>query len=144
MVFSVKSKRPPATNFRWMLKVKMAEVESRLGSFSIIKIGQTVIISPCDTRTKILEVLAKGPSTSEELAQKIGVSYSCVMDHMDFLETLGVVKALSKRPDEGRRRIYFHLSENPLEGIEQLFMTAPRNGRGRSTSIVRAQPPVPI
>jgi DNA-binding transcriptional ArsR family regulator len=140
----VNSKRPLATNFRRMLKVKMAEVESRLGSFSIIQIGQTVIISPCDTRTKILEALSKGPLTSERLARKIGVSYSCVMDHMDFLETLGVVKALSKRPEEGRRRIYFHLSEDPLEGIEQLFMTAPRNGRGRSTPIARAQPPVPI
>ena len=120
----------------------MAEVETRLGNFTIIKMGQTVLISPCDTRMKILEALSKGPLTSERLARKIGVSYSCVMDHMDFLETLGIVKALSKRPDEGRRRIYFHLSENPLEGIEQLFMTAPRNGRGRSTSLVRAQPPV--
>jgi predicted ArsR family transcriptional regulator len=113
-----------------MLKVKMAEIESRLGSFSIIKIGQTVIISPCDTRTKILEALSKGPLTSEQLAQKIGASYSCVMDHMDFLEMLGVVKALSKRPDEGRRRIYFHLNEDPLEGIEELFLTT-KTGRAR-------------
>jgi len=120
-----------------MIKVKMAEVETRLGNFTIIKMGQTVLISPCDTRMKILEALSKGPLTSERLARKIGVSYSCVMDHMDFLETLGIVKALSKRPDEGRRRIYFHLSEDPLEGIEQLFMTAPRNGRGRSAAIVR-------
>jgi predicted ArsR family transcriptional regulator len=118
-----------------MVKVKMAEVSSRLGDFTIIKVGQAVLISPCDTRMKILEALSKGPLTSERLAQKIGVSYSCVMDHMDFLETLGVVKALSKRPDEGRRRIYFHLNENPLEGIEQLFMTAPKNGRGRSASV---------
>jgi len=113
-----------------MVKVKMAEVSSRLGNFTIIKMGQTVLISPCDTRMKILEALSKGPLTSERLARKIGVSYSCVMDHMDFLETLGVVKALSKRPGEGRRRIYFHLSEDPLEGIEELFLTT-RTGRIR-------------
>ena len=116
-----------------MVKVKMAEVSSRLGNFTIIKMGQTVLISPCDTRMKILEALSKGPLTSERLARKIGVSYSCVMDHMDFLETLGVVKALSKRPDEGRRRIYFHLNEDPLEGIEELFLTT-KTGRARQGS----------
>jgi predicted ArsR family transcriptional regulator len=115
-----------------MLKVKMAEVESRLGSFSIIKIGQTVIISPCDTRMRILEALSKGPSTSEELVQKIDVSYSCVMDHMDFLEKLGVVKATLERNGGGRRRIYFHLNEDPLQGIEELFLTtkASRSRKG--------------
>jgi predicted ArsR family transcriptional regulator len=122
-----------------MIKVRMAAVSSRLGNFTIIKMGQTVLISPCDTRTKILEALSKGPLTSERLARKIGVSYSCVMDHMDFLEMLGVVKALSRRPDEGRKRIYFHLNEDPLERIEELFMTAPKNGRSRPVSVVRAQ-----
>jgi predicted transcriptional regulator len=106
-----------------MLKVKMAEVESRLGNFTIIKMGQTVIISPCDTRMKILEALSTEPLTSEELARKTHVSYSCVMDHMDFLERLGVVKATLKRNGGGRRRIYFHLNEDPLEGIEELFLT---------------------
>ena len=43
------------------------------------------------------------------------------MDHMDFLERLGVVKTTLKR-DGGRRRIYFRLSEDPLEGIEELFL----------------------
>jgi predicted ArsR family transcriptional regulator len=113
-----------------MVKVKMAAISSRLGNFTIIKMGQTVLISPCDTRMKILEALSKGPLTSERLARKIGVSYSCVMDHMDFLETLGVVKALSKRPEEGRRRIFFHLNEDPLEGIEELFLTT-KTGRAR-------------
>ncbi|HVB95351.1 MAG TPA: winged helix-turn-helix domain-containing protein [Nitrososphaerales archaeon] len=106
-----------------MLKVKMAEVESRLGNFTIIKMGQTVIISPCDTRLKILEALSKGALTSEELAEKIHVSYSCVMDHMDFLEKLGVVNATLKRNGGGRRRIYFHMSEDPLKAIEELFLT---------------------
>ena len=66
------------------------------------------------------------------------------MDHMDFFEKLGIVNATLKRNGGGRRRICFHLSEDPLEGIEQLFMTDPRNGLGQSTSIVRVQPPVPI
>jgi DNA-binding transcriptional ArsR family regulator len=113
-----------------MIQVEMREVSSRLGAFTIIKMGQTILISPCDTRMKILATLSKGPLTSEQLARKIHVSYSCVMDHMDFLERLGVVKALSKRLGEGRRRIYFHLNEDPLEGIEELFL-ATKPGRGR-------------
>jgi len=126
-----------------MVNVKMLEISSRLGNFTIIKMGQTVLISPCDTRMKVLEALSTKPLTSEEVARKINVSYSCVMDHMDFLEKVGVVKATLERNGGGRRRITFHLNENPLEGIEQLFMTAPRNGRGRATSISRAQSPVP-
>ncbi len=126
-----------------MVKVRMAEVSSRLGNFTIIKMGQTVLISPCGTRMRILEALSKGPMTGEELVGEIDVSYSCVMDHMDFFEKLGIVKATLKRNGAGRRRICFNLSEDPLEGIEQLFMTAPRNRRGGSTSLVRAQPPVP-
>jgi len=122
-----------------MVKVKMAEVSSRLGNFTIIKMGQTVLISPCGTRMKILEALSRGPMTGEELVGETDVSYSCVMDHMDFFEKLGIVNATLKRNGGGRRRICFHLNEDPLEGIEQLFMTAPRNGRDRSTSIGRAQ-----
>jgi DNA-binding transcriptional ArsR family regulator len=125
-----------------MIKVKMAEVSSRLGNFTIIKMGQAVLISPCGTRMKILEALSTGPMTGEELVGEIGVSYSCVMDHMDFFEKLGIVEATLKRNGGGRRRICFHLSEDPLEAIEQLFMTAPSNGRGRSAPIVRAQPSV--
>jgi DNA-binding transcriptional ArsR family regulator len=133
-----------------MLQVKAAEVSSRLGEFTLIQLGQTVFIGQCDTRMKILVALAEGPLTSEEMRQKLHISYSAVMDHMDFLERIGLVKATlvrreakRRRNGKGRRRITFHLNENPLEGIEQLFMTAPRNGRGRSASIVRAQPPVP-
>ncbi|HVC27661.1 MAG TPA: winged helix-turn-helix domain-containing protein [Nitrososphaerales archaeon] len=106
-----------------MIKVKMAEISSRLGSFTIIKMGQAVLISPCDTRMKILEALSKGPMTGEELVGETDVSYSCVMDHMDFLEKLGVVKATLKRNGGGRRRICFHMSEDPLEAIEELFLT---------------------
>ncbi|MDA4136463.1 MAG: winged helix-turn-helix domain-containing protein [Thaumarchaeota archaeon] len=123
-----------------MIKVKMAEVSSRLGNFTIIKMGQAVLISPCGTRMKILEALSTGPMTGEELVGKIDVSYSCVMDHMDFFEKLGIVEATLKRNGGGRRRICFQMSEDPLEAIERLFMTAPRNDRGGSAAIVRAQP----
>jgi predicted transcriptional regulator len=133
-----------------MIKVEMMEVSSRLGCFSVIKLGQAVLISPCDTRMKIVKALSTSALTSQELAQKIDVSYSCVMDHMEFLERIGLVKATlvrkevtGKRNGKGRRRITFHLNENPLEAMEQLFMTAPRKGRGRLPSI-EAQPPVQI
>jgi len=132
-----------------MLQVRTTEVSSRLGEFTLIKLGQAVFIGQCDTRMRILVALVEGPSTSEEMRQKLHISYSAVMDHMDFLERIGLVKAtLVKREakrirnGKGRRRITFHLNENPLEGIEQLFMPAPRKGRGRSKAIVRARPPV--
>lgn len=113
-----------------MLQVKTTEVSSRLGDFTVIKLGQTVLISQCDTRMKILEVLSKGTFTGEELARKVRVSYSAVMDHLDFLETLGLVKTTLKRNGGRRRRIYFHLNQNPLEGIEELFVTA-KDGKVR-------------
>lgn len=116
-----------------MIQLKMAEVSSRVGDFVVIKMGHTILICQCDTRMKILESLSEGPLTGEQVARKIRISYSSVMDHMQFLEKLGVVKATLKKPQEGRRKIYFHIHENPLEGIEELFVSAPRNGRGKST-----------
>ena len=106
-----------------MVRVQMAEISSRLGSFTIIKMGQTVLISPCDTRMRILKALSKGPMTGDELVGEIDVSYSCVMDHMDFFEKLGIVEATLKRNGGGRRRICFSLNEEPLQGIEELFLT---------------------
>jgi DNA-binding transcriptional ArsR family regulator len=89
---------------------------------SVIKWGQTVLIGQCDTRMKILAALANCELTSEGLTRETGVTYSTVMDHMDCLERLGVVKTTLKRAG-GRRRIHFSLNEDPLEGIEKLFMT---------------------
>ena len=71
---------------------------------------------------KILVALANGELTSDEVTKETGVTYSTVMDHMDFLERLGIVKARLKR-DGGRRRIYFSLNEDPMEGIDELFVT---------------------
>jgi predicted ArsR family transcriptional regulator len=116
-----------------MIKVEMTEVSSRLGCFSVIKVGQTILVSQCDTRTKILAALSMGPLTSEQLVRKVRVSYSCVMDHMEFFERLGLVRAIGKRSHEGRRRIYYHLNENPLEAIEELFL-ATKTSRVRQGS----------
>ncbi len=104
-----------------MTTVKMAELSSRLGNFTIIKMGRTVIITPCDTRMKIVSALTSGEMTSEELVARTGVSYSTVMDHMDFLERLGVVTSFLKR-EGGRRRIHFSLTDDPLKRIEELFV----------------------
>src|SRR5260370_26190819 len=113
-----------------MLQVKTTEVSSRLGEFTLIQLGQTVFIGQCDTRMKILQALAEGPLTSEQMRQKLRVSYSAVMDHMDFLERIGLVNAtlvrrevMRRRNGRGRRRITFHLNENHLEGSEQLSIT---------------------
>ncbi|MGH9920377.1 MAG: ArsR/SmtB family transcription factor [Nitrososphaerales archaeon] len=115
----------------------MTEVRSRLGSFAVIKIGQMVLISPCDTRMRILEALSKRSLTGDELARKTSVSYSCIMDHMEFLEKLGIVKVSLQKTEEGRRRIHFHFSEDPLEGIQELFMASTkRNGSRRRNEVV--------
>ena len=111
-----------------MLKVKMTEVSSRLGNFTVIKVGQTVLISPCDKRMKILAALADGDLTGDELTRETGLSYSAVMDHMELLERLGVVEASLKREeDRGRRKICFSLKDDPLEGIEELFVSKRAN-----------------
>jgi DNA-binding transcriptional ArsR family regulator len=103
-------------------KVEMTVIPSRLGKFCVIKLGQTVLVSPCNTRMKILEALSVGELTPQEITKETGLSYSCVMDHIDLLERLGIIKTTLRR-DVGRRRVYFSLSEDPLEGIEELFMT---------------------
>lgn len=111
-----------------MLKVKMTEVSSRLGNFTVIKMGQTVLISPCDKRMKILAALANAARTGEELTKETGLSYSTVMDHMELLERLGVVEtSLKREEDKGRRKICFSLKEDPLEGIEELFVAKKPN-----------------
>jgi predicted ArsR family transcriptional regulator len=122
------------------VKVEMRKMRSRrLGAFALIKVGHAILISPCDTRMRILEALSNGGLTSEQISAEAGASYSCVMDHMDLLEELGVVKTMLKK-NGGRRRVYFHLSENPIEGIERLFMRAPRTSRRRSAENTIAAP----
>ena len=106
-----------------MVTVKTTEIYSRLGKFTIIKMGQAVLISPCDKRMKILAALADADLTGEELTKETGLAYSTVMDHMELLERLGVVETSLKRDeDKGRRKICFSLTEDPLEGIDELFV----------------------
>jgi DNA-binding transcriptional ArsR family regulator len=83
-------------------------------------LGETVFITPCDTRMRIIGTLAESEMTGEDLARETKVAYSTVMDHMDVLEQLGIVGTLLKR-ERGRRRIFFKLAEDPLEKIEELF-----------------------
>jgi hypothetical protein len=109
-----------------MIQVKVTEMKSRFGLVAVIKVGRAVLITPCDSRIKILGALSNGELTSEAIAEATGASYSCVMDHIDLLEKLGVVKSVLRR-NGGRRRVYFHLSEDPLEGIENLFLTGPKS-----------------
>ena len=103
-----------------MSRVRIKEIGSRLGNFSVIKLGSMVLVTPCDTRTRIVGALAEKELTSEEITQETGVAYSTVMDHLDVLERLGIVSTLLKR-NGGRRRIYFQLNEDPLGRIDRLF-----------------------
>jgi DNA-binding transcriptional ArsR family regulator len=120
------------------LKVEITQMKSRLGISAVIRVGQAVLITPCDTRIKILAALSNGELTSEAITEEAGASYSCVMDHLDHLERLGIVKATLKRDGEKRRRILFHLSENPLEGIENLFLAAAKDNGQSSESTAPA------
>lgn len=122
-------------------KVEMTSMKSRFGLVAVIKVGQAVLITPCDTRIKILEALSNGELTSEAIAEAAGASYSCVMDHIDLLEKLGVVESVLRR-NGGRRRVYFHLSEDPLEGIENLFLTASKGNGESPESMLSASAPV--
>lgn len=126
-----------------MTQLEIAEVKSRLGCFAVIKMGQLVLVSPCDTRMRILKTLSKRALTGEELAGEMDVSYSCVMDHMELLENLGIV-TVSRRKSEGRRKIHFHLSTNPLEGIEALFMTTTKtdDSGGKAETLTFGSNPV--
>ena len=123
--------KDPDVKSQPMVKVKMAEVPSRFGNFTIIKMGQTVLISQCDTRMKILAALSENALTGEELTREIGVSYSAVMDHMDCLERLRLVTVSLK---SGRWRRGKEEEENfplPLErrSFGRHRRTLPQGGR---------------
>jgi DNA-binding transcriptional ArsR family regulator len=94
-------------------KIRVREVKSRLGNFCVIDVKGIRLITPCDTRVKIIRALCESDKTAEDLSNDIGASYSTVMDHMDLLEKVGLVEAYLKRGGEeyGRRRICFRLAE---------------------------------
>ena len=83
-----------------------------MGSFCIIEIGQYKLVTPCDTRVKILQSLSESDKTADDLAKETGTSYSTIMDHMQLLERIGMVEAYLRKssPENGRRRICFKLA----------------------------------
>jgi predicted ArsR family transcriptional regulator len=82
-----------------------------MGAFCVIEINGFKLVTPCDTRVKILQSLIASDLTADDLSKKVGASYSTVMDHMDLLERIGVVQAYLKKGDSegGRRKICFKL-----------------------------------
>ncbi len=86
-----------------------------MGSFCVIEIGDFKLVTPCDTRVKILQSLADSDKTADDLSRETGASYSTVMDHMDLLERIGVVETYLRKNDSenGRRRICFRLASSP-------------------------------
>jgi predicted ArsR family transcriptional regulator len=87
-----------------------------MGQFCIIEISGYKLVTPCDTRVKILQALEENDRTADDLAKEVGASYSTVMDHMDLLERIGIVEAYLKKgqAEVGRRKICFRLSTEKL------------------------------
>lgn len=102
-----------------MSNLTIKEVSTRLGRFCIIKINKMLIVTPCDTRVKILQALSEAEMTAEEISGKVGSAYSTVMDHMDVLEKLEIVSSQLRRT-EGKRRIAFSLREDLGESMSHL------------------------
>lgn len=98
-----------------MPEVKVRSISSRLGKFCVITIGNVKLLTPCDTRIKIIQALARSEMTAHGMAEETGTAYSTVMDHMDVLEKAGIVASFLKR-DGGKRRIYFRLSIGSPDG----------------------------
>lgn len=103
-----------------MQKVQVKEVSTRLGKFCVIRMGNFMFLTPCDTRLKIIKAIATKEMNAEEISSKVGAAYSTVMDHMDVLEKLGLVTCFLKR-GEGRRKIYFKLNDNPDQWVQTVF-----------------------
>ncbi|MDA4110958.1 MAG: winged helix-turn-helix domain-containing protein, partial [Thaumarchaeota archaeon] len=92
--------------------LKVKEISSRMGQFCVIEISGFKLVTPCDTRVKILQALEDSDRTADDLAKEVGASYSTVMDHMDLLERIGIVEAYLKKgqAEVGRRKICFRLA----------------------------------
>ncbi len=85
-----------------------------MGSFCVIEVGDFKLVTPCDTRVKILQSLSKSDMTADDLAKETGASYSTIMDHMDLLERIGIVETYLRKGDSenGRRKICFKLTSS--------------------------------
>ncbi len=94
--------------------VKVTEIKSRMGAFCLVEMGDFKLITPCDTRVRIIKTLAEGEMTADDIAKEIGASYSTVMDHMDLLEKAHLVESSLTKiygSNGGRRKISFRLIE---------------------------------
>jgi predicted ArsR family transcriptional regulator len=88
-----------------------------MGAFCVVEMGGFKLVTPCDTRVKILQSLSESDRTADDLAKEVGASYSTIMDHMDLLERIGIVQAYLRKggTENGRRKICFRLSSPALE-----------------------------
>jgi predicted ArsR family transcriptional regulator len=91
--------------------MRITEVKSRMGAFCVIEMSGFKLVTPCDTRVKILRSLFESNKTADDLSKQVGASYSTIMDHMDLLERIGIVEAYLRKGDSetGRRKICFKL-----------------------------------
>ncbi|HZW57044.1 MAG TPA: winged helix-turn-helix domain-containing protein [Nitrososphaerales archaeon] len=92
--------------------MRITEVKSRMGAFCVIEMCGYKLVTPCDTRVKILQSLVESDKTADDLSKEVGASYSTVMDHMDLLERIGIVQAYLRKTESenGRRRICFKIA----------------------------------
>jgi predicted transcriptional regulator len=88
-----------------------------MGAFCVVEVGDYKLITPCDTRVKIINSLDQREMTADDIANEIGASYSTVMDHMDLLEKIGIVESFIRKVEgeNGRRKIRFRLTGNNKE-----------------------------
>jgi predicted transcriptional regulator len=93
--------------------VKVTEIKSRMGTFCIVEVSGYKLVTPCDTRVKIISSLSDREMTADDIAKRIGASYSTVMDHMDLLEKIGIVESFLRKVEgeNGRRKICFKLTK---------------------------------
>ncbi len=96
------------------MSVKVTEIKSRMGAFCLVEVGDFKLLTPCDTRVKIINALAGKEMTADDIAKDIGTSYSTVMDHLDLLEKAKIVESFLNKigHENGRRKICFRLARN--------------------------------
>ncbi len=64
-----------------------------------------------ETRVSLLKKLGNRRATPSELAQSLGVSPQAASEHLAQLERAGLVRRDSRPEDEGRKWVYFSLTE---------------------------------
>ena len=82
-----------------------------MGAFCVIDMSGFKFVTPCDTRVRIVRSLSESDKTADDLSKEVGASYSTIMDHMDLLERIGIVRAYLRKgsTENGRRKICFRL-----------------------------------